>query len=98
MVDTCDSESRRQQSNKTPENDGIPAEFYRKFWPLISNSFVGCTNECFQKGEMSCSKKQAVITLVEKSRKDRALLENWRPISLVNVDTKIMSKVNPARV
>ena len=24
------------QSNKSPGNDGIPAEFYRKFWPLIS--------------------------------------------------------------
>ena len=47
---------------------------------------------------MSCSQKQAVITLLEKSGKDRALLENWRPISLVNVDTKIMSKVIAARV
>ena len=47
---------------------------------------------------MSCSQKQAVITLLEKSEKDRALLENWRPIPLVNVDTKIMSKVIAARV
>ena len=37
------------QSNKTPGNDGIPAEFYRKFWPLISESFIGCANECFEK-------------------------------------------------
>ena len=86
------------QSNKTPGNDGIQAEFYRKFWPLISESFIGCANECFEKGEISCSQKQAVITLLEKSGKDRALLENWRPISLVNVDTKIMSKVIAARV
>ena len=86
------------QSNKSPGNDGIPAEFYRKFWPLISESFIRCANECFEKGEMSCSQKQAVITLLEKSGKDRALLENWRPISLVNVDTKIMSKVIAARV
>ena len=64
------------QSNKTPGNDGSPAEFYRKFWPLISESFIGCANECFEKGEMSCSQKQAVITLLEKSGKDRALLEN----------------------
>ena len=44
------------------------------------------------------TQKQAVITLLEKSGKDRVLLENWRPISLVNVDTKIMSKVIAARV
>ena len=42
---------------------------------------------------MSCSQKQAVINLIEKSGKDRTLLENWGPISLVNVDTKIMPKV-----
>jgi len=86
------------QSNKTPGNNGIPAEFYRKFWPLISESFIGCANECFEKGEMSRSQKQAVIALLEKSGKDRVLLENWRPISLVNVATKIMSKVIAARV
>lgn len=86
------------QSNKSPGNDGIPAEFYRKFWPLISESFIGCANECFEKGEMSCSQKQAVITLLEKRGKDRAFLENWPPISLVNLDTKVMSKVIAARV
>ena len=42
--------------------------------------------------------KKAVITLLEKSGKNRGLLENWRPISLVNVDTKILSKVIAARV
>ena len=41
---------------------------------------------------------EAVITLFEKRGKDRALLENWRPISLVNVDTRIISKVIASRV
>ena len=47
---------------------------------------------------MSCSRKQAVITLFEKSGKDRTLLEKWWPIYLVNVDTKITSKVIAARL
>ena len=41
---------------------------------------------------MSNSQKQAVITLIEKQGKDRTLIENWRPFSLVNVDAKIISK------
>ena len=53
-------------NNKAPGNDGIPIEFYKKFWPLISDSFIRCANECFEKGEMSCTQKQAVITLIEK--------------------------------
>ena len=47
---------------------------------------------------MSCSQKQAVITLIEKKGKDRLLLENCRPISLVKVDAKIMSKVIATRI
>ena len=86
------------QNNKTPGNDGIPIEFYRKFWQLISEPFTKCANECFEKSEMSWSQKQAVITLIEKKGKDRFFLENWRPISLVNVDTKIMSKVIATRI
>ena len=42
---------------------------------------------------MSFSQNQALITLIEKKEKDHALSGNWRPISLVNVDTEIMSKV-----
>ena len=47
---------------------------------------------------MSCSQKRAVITLIEKKEKDHTFLENWRPISLVNVDAKIMSKVIASRI
>ena len=46
------------QNNKSPGNDGIPAGFYRKFWPPISESFIRCVNKCFEKGEMSCSQKR----------------------------------------
>ena len=86
------------QNNKNPGNDGIPIEFYRKFWPIIGESFTKCANVCFKKGEMSPSQKQAIITLLEKKGKDRSLLENWRPISLLNVDAKIMSKVIATRI
>ena len=86
------------QNNKTPGNDGIPIEFYKKFWPLLCEPFIQYTNECFVKGEMSCSQKQALITLIEKKGKDRSFLKNWRPISLVNVDAKIMSKVIATRI
>ena len=47
---------------------------------------------------MSSSQKQAIITLIEKKGKDRNYLENWRPIFLTNVDTKIASKVIAARI
>ena len=97
-LEVCAKVLESFQNNKAPGNDGIPIEFYKTFWPLISEPFINCVNECFEKGEMSCSQKQAVITLIEKKGKDRSFLENWRPISLVNVDAKIMSKVLAVRI
>ena len=47
---------------------------------------------------MSNSQRQGVITLIEKTGKDRTRLENWRPISLTNVDTKTASKVIATRI
>ena len=44
------------------------------------------------------SQKQAVITLIEKRDKDKHYIKNWRPISLLNVDTKIISKVSATRL
>ena len=75
-----------------------PIEFYKTFWPLLGKFMVDSFNEAFDKYEMSPSQKQAIITLFEKKGKDRSYLENWRPISLINVDAKIASKVIAARI
>ena len=83
---------------KTPGNDGLPIEFYKTFWTDIGENLVDCMNHSFEKGEMSPSQRQAIITLIDKKGKDREFLENWRPISLVNVDVKIASKAIAFRI
>ena len=84
--------------NKVPGNDGLSIEFYETFWDLISNPLVASFNESFAKGTMSPSQRQAVITLTEKKDQDRCDLKNWRPISLLNIDAKIASKVIAERI
>ena len=67
----------------------------RYYLPIIP---FNCVNASFVKEEISNSQKQAVITLIEKQGKDRMLKENWTPISLVNVDAKIISKMIASRI
>ena len=85
-------------SNKTPGNDGITKEFYVAFYQFIDKYFIDSANYSFRVGELSPFQKQAVITLLEKKDKDKRLIKNWRPISLINVDAKIISKVLATRL
>ena len=94
----CETILNSLKTGKTPGKDGIPVEFYRVFWLLLSKVMVDSFNEAYNKKEMSHSQKQAVITLIEKKGKDINYLEYWRPISLINVDANIASKVIATRV
>ena len=85
-------------SNKTPGNDGITKEFYVAFYRFIDKYFIDSANYSFRVGELSPSHKQAVITLLEKKDKDKRLIKNWRPISLLNVNAKIIAKVLATRL
>ena len=44
------------------------------------------------------SQGQGVIKLLEKKDKDKRLISNWRPISLLNVDYKIILKFFASRL
>ena len=94
----CESILGAFQLGKTPGNDGIPVEFYNIFWPLTGKFLISFFNEAFDNKEMSSSQKQVLIILIEKKGKDRNYLENWKPISLINIDAKIASKVIAARI
>ena len=67
-------------------------------YQFIDKYFIDSANYSFRAGELSPSQKQAVITLLEKKDKDKRLIKNWRPISFLNVDAKIISKVLAARL
>ena len=97
-VGECFNTLKTFQKNKTPGNDGLTVEFYLVFWPIVGKHLIDCFNYAHDHGELSNSQKQAVITLLEKKGKDKRLIKNWRPISLINVEAKIASKTLAKRL
>ena len=86
------------KNNKTPGNDGLTKEFYLKFWPNISKPLMESFRYSQEIGKMSTSQRQAVVTLIEKKDSDRQYLSNWRPISLLNFDYKLLTKTLANRI
>ena len=41
---------------------------------------------------ISTSQRQAIIKLIEKKIRDKRFIKNWRPVSLLNTDSKIISE------
>ena len=56
------------QNNKTPGNDGLMKEFYETFLNEIKHVFLKSLKQVKEKGQLSISQRQAVITLIEKKR------------------------------
>jgi hypothetical protein len=69
-VEECLSVMKQFKTNKSPGNDGIPVEFYKKFWPLFGKLMVQSFNSSYERGELTSSQRQAVISLLDKD-KDR---------------------------
>ena len=94
----CFNVLQQMKHNKSPGNDGLTVEYYCTFWPLLGDLLVEVLNESHDRGELSNSQKQGVITLLEKKGKDTLYVKNYRPITLLNVDYKILSKVLANRI
>ena len=78
-------------NNKSPGSDGFPVELYKIFWKELGHYFLRSINLAFELGSLSITQKQGVITCLPKGNKPRQYLKNWRPITLLNVDYKILS-------
>lgn len=83
--------------HKSPGPDGFTLEFYLKFWHLLAPLLCCLYNSCFAEECLPESLQTSVMHLIFKKR-DVKDLKNWRPISLLNSDYKILSKVITLRL
>ena len=78
--------------NKSPGIDGIPVEFYFKYWDIIKIELSQIIRNIITGTSLQSKQRKAIITLIPKDG-DNTLLKSWRPISLICSDVKIVAKI-----
>ncbi|CAM2100967.1 unnamed protein product [Caretta caretta] len=88
---------RRMPTNKSPGMDGLTVEFYRAFWDILGPDLVTVWAESLQSGVLPLSCRRTVLALLPK-KGDLRDLRNWRPVSLLSTDYKIVAKAISLRL
>ena len=89
---------KKSRNESSPGPNGFTYSFFKVFWTKLKNFLLNSANYSLKNGALPDSLTQGVLSLLPKGDKPKQFLKNWRPITLLNVDYKLISSAIAARI
>ena len=84
--------------NKSPGSDGLSKELYCVLWDTISVHLESLYMQVLEDGRLNWSARRGLITLIPKKGKNIKNLNCWRPLTMLNIDYKLLAKTLAERL
>ena len=89
---------KQMKNGKSPGCDGLPCEFYKMFWGRLGKELWEALIDSHERGILYVTARRGIISLIPKKAKNPNYIKSWRPLTLLNVCHKILTKAIATRI